>query len=290
MRAPLQASRPQTLLGIVQLIRPLNLSLALAGVMVGAYLGNGSAAFASHRIQSVLIAAVSAMAVTAAANAINDAFDVTVDRVNRPDRPIPSGRITTRLATITWLAGALLGIGTSLMLSAAHVLIASAAIVLVYLYSAILKRIGFIGNLVVSVVVAASVIYGALASGQIGKSWAAALLALMITLAREITKDLEDIEGDGSAGVRTLPLTIGRRRTCGLVISLVAATIVAAPLPYLYFAFDRLYLFGIALADFCLLGAIWYLSADSEDKIRYGTASALLKSAMVAGLGALLLA
>jgi len=283
-------SRYQTFVGVVQLWRPVNIALSLAGVTVGAYLSAGPMAFARSRIGTVLLAALSAAAVTAAANAINDAFDVKVDRVNRPGRPIPSGKITERAATITWLVGAILGIGLSLLLSAAHVLIASAAIVTVYLYSAVLKRAGLIGNFAVSVIVSTSILYGALTTGSIGKAWIGAVLAFLITLAREITKDLEDVEGDVNAGANTLPVSIGRKRTSLLAVGLIMATVVAAPMPFLFFSFERLYLLGIAATDFCLLGAVWYLWVADERKEIYGKASFMLKSAMVAGLGALFLA
>lgn len=279
----------QTFIGVLQLWRPLNILLALAGVAVGAYLGSGPAAFAS-RLGSVLLAALSAGAVTAAANAINDAFDVRVDRVNRPDRPIPSGKITERTATITWLIGALVGIGLSLLLSAAHVLIASAAVVGVYLYSALLKRAGFIGNLAVSAIVSVSIIYGALATGSIGKAWIGSGLAFLITLAREITKDLEDVEGDVSTGANTLPVSIGRQKTTVMAVVLIMMCIVAAPMPFLFLSFQRLYLLGIAATNFCLLAAVWHLWVAGGRKASYGRASFMLKSAMVAGLGALLMA
>lgn len=290
MLSALQSPKYRVVVGVVQLVRPVNVALSLAGVIVGAYLGAGLSAFGRPHLQSVILAALSAAAVTSAANAINDAFDVKVDRVNRPNRPIPSGKITERAATTTWLLGALIGIGLSLMLSVAHVLIASASIVLVYTYSAVLKRVGLIGNLVVSAIVSASIVYGALATGQMGKSWIGLLLAFLLTLSREITKDLEDIEGDVRDGVQTLPVSIGHKRTKLITIGLILTTIVAAPMPFLFFAFDRLYLLGVTIANFCLLGAIWFLWVSEESKEDYGKASLLLKSAMVAGLGALLLA
>jgi len=288
--APRSQSNLTILGGLVGLLRPINLLLSVAGVFVGAYLGVGDDLLGPYYLKVVLLAAVSAAAITAAANALNDAFDVKVDRVNRPDRPIPSGRITERAATVTWLTGAILGIATSLMISVENVMIAAASIVLVYLYSAALKRVGFVGNLVVSAIVAASILYGAVATGTIGLSWAGALLAFVLTLSREITKDLEDLEGDSGAGVRTLPVALGIGKTRVIAVGLVALTMLAAPLPYLFLAFDRLYLLGIGVTDLFLLGAIWYLWTASGQKVAYTRASLLMKSAMVSGLCSLVLA
>jgi len=277
-------------LGLVALLRPINLVLSVAGVFVGAYLAVGDELLNPSYFRVVLLAAVSAAAITAAANAINDAFDVKVDRVNRPDRPIPSGRITERAATVTWLAGALIGIAASLMISVENVMIAAASILLVYAYSAALKQVGFIGNFVVSAIVAVAIVYGAVATGTIGVSWAGALLAFALTLSREITKDLEDLEGDSHVGARTLPVVFGSGKTRAIAIGLVTVTILAAPLPYLFLAFDRLYLMGILVTDLFLLGAIWYLWSAAGHKAAYSRASLLLKSAMVAGLGSLVFA
>lgn len=280
----------RTVVGVLQLLRPLNLALALAGVMVGACLSVGWLAFTTPHIGSVMLAALSAAAVTSAANAINDAFDVKVDRVNRPDRPIPAGRITAKAANWTWLISAILAVGFSLLLSAAHVLIVAASIVTVYAYSAVLKRLGLVGNIAVATIVAASIVFGALAVGEVGKAWAGAGLALLLTLAREITKDLEDVEGDVQDDVRTLAVSIGHEQTRTIAVGLILATIFVAPLPFLLLGFDRMYLFGIAVADACLLGAIWQLWVADDRKETYSRASLLLKSSMVAGLGALLLA
>ena len=282
-------SRYHAVVGVVQLLRPVNVVLSVAGVLVGAYLGADVVAFDQARMGRVLLAALSAAAVTAAANSLNDAFDVKVDQVNRPKRPIPSGKITESAATRTWLFGALVGIGLSLTLSVEHVLIASSSIVLVYMYSAVLKRAGLIGNVVVSAIVSAAIIYGALATGQVGKAWIGVALAFLLTLSREITKDLEDVEGDVRDGVQTLPVLIGDRRTRLLVVGLIVLTIIAAPMPFLLLTFDRLYLLGIAAADFCLLGATWFLWVSEKGKEDFTRASLLLKSAMVAGMGALLL-
>ena len=290
MVSSLQATKFRSLVGVVQLLRPINLLLSTAGVFVGAYLSVGSTAFSSTHLTSIVLAAISAMAVTAAANAINDAFDVSIDRINRPLRPIPSGKVTARAATLTWLIGALIGIGVSLLLSVEHVLIASASIMLVYLYSAVLKRAGLVGNIVVSGVVAMSLVYGGLATGTIGKAWIGFFLAFLLTLAREIAKDLEDLEGDRQDGVNSLPIAIGHTNTRRFGVALVLVTVIVSPLPFLFSGFDRLYLLGIAATDLLLLAAMWQLWTGAETKATYSLTSTLLKLAMLGGLASLLLA
>ncbi len=227
---------------------------------------------------------ISAAAIGSAANAVNDAFDVEIDRVNRPDRPIPSGRISKRAAHLTWSFGAVLGVGLSFLLTPLHGAIALIAVVGVVLYSYRLKRFGLVGNIVVAFVVSTTLIYGGLATGQVGAAWVGFVAAFFMTLAREITKDLEDIEGDRAGSVRSLPIVLGATPARRIVVGLLAITIVSVPLPFTHLGFSGLYLFAVTVTSLALLVAVWTLVGEPRQTVNYARTSTLLKSAMVAGM------
>jgi geranylgeranylglycerol-phosphate geranylgeranyltransferase len=274
----------------VQLTRPLNLLLSVVGVGVGAALAIRSSPTATEAQASILIAMFSAAAIAAAANAVNDFYDVDIDRMNRPDRPIPSGRVSQPFARVVWVSCAAVGIGLSLLLTPLHTLIAALSAGIVFLYSYRLKRLGFVGNLVVAGMVTLTLVYGALTTGRIGFVWVGCIAAFLLTLAREITKDLEDLKGDRRNGVSSLPTKLGPKTSRWIVVFLVALTIALSPMPYTHLSFSGIYLFFVLIAAVVLLVPIWILVKDSPGIQEYTRTSQLLKTAMVIGMIGLLLA
>ena len=118
----------------VELLRPPNVATALADVLAGwalAGLGNGAA------VPWLLLATA---ALYAGGIVLNDVLDRHIDAVERPERPIPSGRASARAAAA--LAGSLLALGVlaAAMASAAAAAVAVTIAALVVLYDAVGKR------------------------------------------------------------------------------------------------------------------------------------------------------
>ena len=81
--------------------------------------------------------------------------------------------------------------------------------------------------------------------------WISAILgffAVVMTIAREIIKDIEDIEGDESTGAKTLPILIGRKIPAYIAFILIIIDVILCPLLYFYNIFTILYLAIIAVA------------------------------------------
>jgi geranylgeranylglycerol-phosphate geranylgeranyltransferase len=283
-----QTIRFRRTLGVIRLIRPLNFVLFFFGVLVGAWLASGREAFSdAHRVRLV-IAMVSAASIGAAANAINDYFDRTIDRVNRPDRPLVSGVLHERTAVLVWAAGSAIGIGLGFVLGLVHVLIAIASVLLTFLYSTTLKKSGLPGNIVVGLVVACAVFYGALATGRIGFAWIGAFFAFLTMVAREIVKDVEDLEGDRAVGIRTLPDRIGIERALVVASFPIVFAMLVSPLPFLVFGFGGWYLVWLVPSNLVLLYALWCLFGNTEGNKRFSKASGLIKAGVILGILALM--
>lgn len=284
-----QPSRPalERVHGIVRLVRPLNMLLFWAGVVLGGLLTAGLDAFEGARGARLLLAALSASLIGGAANSLNDYFDLEIDRVNRPRRPLPAGVVSPREAWWVWAIGSGVGVCLSVALSAAHLGIAALSVLLCYLYSARLKGVPFAGNLVIAFVTPlALIIYGGWAVGPPAAALAGAAFAFATTLVREIVKDVEDAGGDALGGMRTFPLVAGPRAALRLAALLLVLTIAATPVPFLYLGYGDIYLLVVLFADVLLLYALWCLSGPEKA----GRASAALKAAMFVGILALALA
>ncbi len=288
--------------GLVRLTRPLNAVMFFAGVALGGVLAAGEGAWAEGNAARLGLAMLSAALVGAGANAVNDVFDLEIDRVNRPARPLPSGAVSVGAARRLWAACSALGVGLSAWLSGVHLGIAAASVLLLWGYSRWLKRRPLVGNLAIALVLGLAIVYGGLAvtplggagpgaPGLGGAGWAASLLgaafAFGSTLAREIAKDIEDAEGDAVEGARTLPLVLPRAAVW-LAALAIGGTLALFPLALpVGLGAD---FFALALpAAGLLLAAAWYLlAAPAAGRARQaGAASGCLKAAMIAGILAL---
>ena len=185
--------------------RPLNGLITALSVGIGALTADQALAW-----PAVLLAAFSAALINGAGNAFNDLMDIDIDRINRPLRPLPSGRLSPNAALVQSLLLALAGCALAFWLSPWHGVIALAVVTLLAVYSISLKNSLLWGNMLVAFVGAIAFPYGALAAGDIGRSWIPALFAFLFHLGREIVKDIEDVAGDQIRGERTLPLGWGR--------------------------------------------------------------------------------
>jgi geranylgeranylglycerol-phosphate geranylgeranyltransferase len=195
--------------------------------------------------------AMSVATFMAAGNVMNDLKDVEVDRVAHPERPLPSGRVTTtaarRLATALWVASlGLLAAGLSLLdawLPSMVIWAAAAVLMVAYDHGPDMKSRGFVGNIAISVLVGAVVVFGAAAAGAWANpvALAAASVAALVNLAREVVKDVHDMSGD-EGHRRTLPMAIGAEnaRMVAYVIALAGLVVLYVPYQWGPLAFHQL--------------------------------------------------
>jgi len=269
-------------LALIELVRPLNLLIAFVSVLLGGWMsGELGVPF------PLLAAGASAALLAGAANALNDFCDAEEDRINRPGRPIPSGRITRRDAMV--MSGFLfvLGLGLAGAVGTAPLTLALGVAVLLILYDLRLKRIALWGNLAVGLAGGLAFVYGGLALGRPGGALIPAGFAFLFHLGREIVKDAEDLSGDREAGALTLPVRWGVRTA---VVCATATFGVLMPLTFVPFwlgLYGWPYLVIVALGvDLVLVYAVLSMwRDDSPSNLR--RVSAVLKADMIVGLGAI---
>jgi geranylgeranylglycerol-phosphate geranylgeranyltransferase len=164
---------------------------------------------------------------------LNDCYDSDIDRINAPTRPIPSGAVTTSVATAFAAALFVSGTALSAMLTWWCVWFASVNSGLLILYAATSKRLGFAKNVIVGYLVGSVFLFAALTADRV--SLAVAILAVcasLATIAREIVKDLEDAAGDRQHRASTLSLRWGARRAYLLAFACLSAAVLLAVVPY----------------------------------------------------------
>ncbi|MFN3426102.1 MAG: geranylgeranylglycerol-phosphate geranylgeranyltransferase [Candidatus Thermochlorobacter sp.] len=283
---PTVAFHTSKILAFGTIARPSNVVLFFLAILLGAFVTSGISAFEEPK---VWLAAISGTLVGAAANVINDVMDIEIDRINKPKRPLISGALTAQEARWYWLALSALGILTAAWISLPHLMIAVSATAVLYAYSAALKHIALLGNIVVSAVVSLGLIYAALAVGDLSALWFPVTFCFFFNLGREILKDLEDTEGDKAGGANTLPLKIGTVKTL-YVISIIYLSVVALSLvPYFQGCYGKWYLLSVVLTTDAIMLYVIVRAWQTQTKENFYRLNSLLKWAMLTGIVAIAL-
>jgi geranylgeranylglycerol-phosphate geranylgeranyltransferase len=266
-----------------RLIRPLNVVITIASVWVGAIL---AVDVRDLGIVVVSLGSLAAGLISAAGYAHNDILDVEIDRINRPERPLPSNTISRRSAYISAIIlaalGNLIGAGLGLLPFAITIL----ATLLLYFYNSYLKMTVLWGNITVSLLTALTFIFGGILAGRVMGAVIPAIFSLFLHFSRELVKDMEDRGGDVVRGGVTYAQKYGLRRTADLAVLTLILVMIMVPVPYLAKIY-RLSYFLIALigVEIPLLYSIFKLKRG--DFRGLGKISGVLKFSMVMGLMAL---
>ena len=197
---------------LLRLIRPVNCLMMGFAVIVGSVIAAGADLVNSW--PALTLGFVTTFTLTGSAMSLNDYFDRSIDAINEPKRPIPSGEITLTGSIIYASILAIVGMGAAYATNLSCLALAIFALTIMILYSAKFKRSGLLGNLMVSTSVALPFLYGGLAvRGTVSTySLLFALMAFLSNTGREITKGIVDIEGDRAEGVRTVAVLRGPKK------------------------------------------------------------------------------
>ncbi len=240
---------------------------------------------------------------------INDIMDSETDFINKPEKVLVGQHISEYDAYNYYIGFNIVGVGLGFYLSnvidsagfsALFIIIAAT----LYLYATSLKQSLLVGNIIVSLLLALSVIivgifdlYPVITPDnqsvmsiffEILLDYA--FVVFFINLLREIVKDMEDINGDYNQGMKTLPIVLGVQRTAKVVFAL-------SLLPTLCIVYYVLtYLFQLQIASLYILvaivGPLVYFAVkiwSAKLKTDFSTLSKLLKIVLFLGILSILI-
>lgn len=215
----------QQLKGLYKVSRPLTTLTGGLAVVLGGYVaGTGEWA-------NIALAVLATLFISASANAWNDALDVEIDRVNQPERPLPSGQVSMRAVKIFAFVMAGLSISVAALISWEAFLISLFSNFLLFIYSWKLKSTVLLGNVIVAFISAMSAVFGGVAAGNPRPTLWLFIIIFVAILGREVLKTLADYEGDLKESVRTISTVWGRRAARVVFYLLVAATVIMMMMP-----------------------------------------------------------
>jgi geranylgeranylglycerol-phosphate geranylgeranyltransferase len=267
------------IIAFARLSRPVNVLIACLTVIVAAQLSGGL-----MPLQNVIFAALSASLITIGANVINDYYDITIDRINKPHRPLAAGEISAHETLIYFGVVYLLAWLIAILISPLMFLIAFVFSLLLYLYSYRLKRTVLWGNLVVSLTTAVAFIYGGLAVNNFRAMLFPAGFAFFFHLGREILKDMQDVVGDHRGGALTFPVKHGFQAAIKLVLLDFMLLIILTIIPYILDVYSIKYFITVIVGIYPVLFYVLAEAWKNPGAARLGMLSNLLKADMVIGL------
>ena len=255
---------------------------------------------------------LSTICIAAGGYVINDYFDVKIDRINRPDDMVVT-RVISREGAMRWFyvltaVGITAGLATAWWAHSWNLLFIYVVIPgLLWFYSASYKRMLLVGNLIVAFISAlvpliVAIIHADYLQHLYGDSLAYtpivgqlyiwlgsfALFSFLLTWAREVVKDMEDIEGDREMECRTMPIVWGETASKMVVTILVVATMALVsyiawfvlPFPMEWSTLtSRFVVFGLMVPMVCVLVLLWFARSKRE----LHTVQQVLKFAMFLG-------
>ena len=249
---------------------------------------------------------LSTVLLAAAGYVINNIFDVASDTINKPNDVVIGKGITETRAYNIYFGLNITGVAIGFYLSNVIVRPGFATIFilivsLLYFYSTTLKQIMLLGNFVVALLLALSVIIIGIFDifpatdvdnqAQMASLFSIlidyALFAFMINFIREIVKDIEDVNGDYNQGMNTLPIAIGISRAAKIALGLAIVPFVLSLL-YInkYFVENDLLIVTLYAFAFVLAPLLYFIvkifSAKSQKDFHH--LSTVLKLILLFGI------
>jgi geranylgeranylglycerol-phosphate geranylgeranyltransferase len=160
---------------------------------------------------AVALAALVTLLVGASANAWNDYLDIEIDKVNRPDRVLPSGLVSPDQARQFFVILTVISLILAAFINLPAFLITFCSHIVLYVYSLRLKSTVLLGNLTVALISSLTIILGGVAAGNVGPTFLLAGIIAVGILGREVLKTLADYDGDLSQDCKTVSTVLGKR-------------------------------------------------------------------------------
>lgn len=248
---------------------------------------------------------LSYLLIAAAGYIINDYFDLDIDLINKPGKVFITNGVS-KVNAMRWYIG--MNVVAAASAFAASRLVGNYAalwfvlvcIIALYFYSSTFKKSFFTGNFLVSAITSSAIPVLTCAealpvttapltyNGQpsvITLTVLYTFFAFIISLARELVKDMEDVEGDSRNNARTIPIVIGTGKS-----KFIAAAYVLLLIGLLLYCLPFLLQYKIVLAVYTIIAVIaplvfiCFKVITSKNKTDYHKLSSQFKMVMLTGI------
>ncbi len=258
--------------GLLKVTRVANLIIiGMAQYLTAIFLiGPSSEWYVYAKSVPLFLIVLSTLLISSAGYIINDYYDQKIDIINRPEKVVVGTNLKRRAAMFYHMffnfIGIFLGILASWQIGIIHLL----SSFLLWLYSNSLKRLPLIGNLLIGFLTGMAILMIGVQYNNLNPLiYAYSLFAASIMVIREIIKDIEDMKGEKTYGLKSLPLLIGVRKTKRLLY-IICALSAAMLIVFIVKVDNRLVVYYFAsLGPFMLFFIYKLKNADTIKNFKY---------------------
>jgi 4-hydroxybenzoate polyprenyltransferase len=210
----------------LQLCRPYTLLAPGVGIACGSIIAWQSSPLENstvHRIILIVLASLSSMILNAASNIINEVYDLDIDRINKPQRPIPSGKVNVNQAKLHSFLLYSISLSLAALINTTFlslVAIAAAATILYSVPPLRTKEHWLLAALTISIprgVLLKVAGWSVLCPIWVLEPWLIGSVYGLFLLGASATKDFSDIKGDAAHGCKTLPVRFGVHKAAWMI-------------------------------------------------------------------------
>ena len=247
------------LFALLSLIRPINSFMIGLAVVVGIAIGSPDMLFSRLTIYGF----ITGFSISSYSMIINDIYDIEIDKVNQPERPLAKQIISINSALSLSLILLLIGLTSSLLISYYNIIITVIFSFLSWFYNIWGKKQGIIGNSIVASSMSIPFIFGGVITGNISLLvWSISLIAFLSGMGREIIKTIADVEGDKIKGVKSVSIQFGSRNAMLIACGFIIISILISFIPVYLNLIQIYYIPLLILTDLILLYSIFVLSKN----------------------------
>ena len=247
------------LFALLSLIRPINSFMIGLAVVVGIAIGSPDMLFSRLTIYGF----ITGFSISSYSMIINDIYDIEIDKVNQPERPLAKQIISINTALSLSLILLLIGLTSSLLISYYNIIITAIFSILSWFYNIWGKKQGIIGNSIVASSMSIPFIFGGVITGNISLLvWSISLIAFLSGMGREIIKTIADVEGDKIKGIKSVSIQFGSRNAMLIACGFIIISILISFIPVYLNLIQIYYIPLLILTDLILLYSIFVLSTN----------------------------
>jgi 4-hydroxybenzoate polyprenyltransferase len=221
---------PRSVRAFVDLGRPFTLVAPALGFLSGGLTAIGAApreAWAPSLVVAPIVGSAMAACLNAGNNALNQIYDLDIDRVNKPKRPLPSGRLSVADAWVFTSVTYVLALVLAWLVAPggrhACFWLVAIAVICTWLYSVPpfrTKRLGIWANITIAIPRGLLLKVAGWSSVKTiagVEPWYIGAIFGLFLIGATTTKDFADMEGDALGSCRTLPIRYGVRRAAWMI-------------------------------------------------------------------------
>ena len=247
------------LIALLSLIRPINSFMIGLAVVVGIAIGSPDMLFSRLTIYGF----ITGFSISSYSMIINDIYDIEIDKVNQPERPLAKQIISINSALSLSLILLLIGLTSSLLISYYNIIITAIFSILSWFYNIWGKKQGIIGNSIVASSMSIPFIFGGIITGNISLLvWSISLIAFLSGMGREIIKTIADVKGDKIKGIKSVSIQFGSRNAMLIACGFIIISILISFIPVYLNLIQIYYIPLLILTDLILLYSIFVLSTN----------------------------